>query len=154
MPQKRNPDVIELMRAACAVVQGAMVEVQTIVALPSGYHRDLQLTKGPTMRGLDETLATVRLVARVLAGMTFDRARMAAAVTPECFATDRAVELAVSGVPFREAYKKVAAEISSLAQGDALASISARTSYGSPGNLALEDLRTRLAAVQTALRVA
>ena len=151
MPQKRNPDVIELMRAACAVVQGALIEVQTIVALPSGYHRDLQLTKGPTMRGLDETLVTTRLVARVLAGMTFDRARMAAAVTPECFATDRAVELAASGVPFREAYKKVAAEIAQLEQGDALASIAARTSYGSPGRLALDDLAARLAAARAAL---
>ena len=154
MPQKRNPDVIELMRAACSVVQGALVEVQTIVALPSGYHRDLQLTKGPTMRGLDETLATVRLVERVLAGVTFDRARMAAAVTPECFATDRAVELAVAGVPFREAYRQVAAEIEGLAQGDALASIAARTSYGSPGRLALDDLTTRLASLTAGSRAA
>lgn len=152
MPQKRNPDVIELMRAACSVVQGALAEVQSIVALPSGYHRDLQLTKGPTMRALDETLATARLVERVVAGMTFDRARMAAAVTPECFATDRAVELAVSGVPFREAYKKVAAEIAQLDQGDALASLAARTSYGSPGQLALADLAARLDSAAAALR--
>lgn len=154
MPQKRNPDVIELMRAACAVVQGALIEVQTIVALPSGYHRDLQLTKAPVLRGLDEALATVRLVPRVLAGMTFDRERMAAAITPECFATDRAVELAAQGVPFREAYKKVAAEIASLSRGDALASLKARASYGSPGDLALDDLRARLTAVQTELRTA
>ncbi|MEZ4298006.1 MAG: argininosuccinate lyase [Polyangiaceae bacterium] len=154
MPQKRNPDVIELMRAACAVVQGALIEVQTLVALPSGYHRDLQLTKGPTMRGLDETLATVRLVPRVLAGMTFEREKMAAAVTPECFATDRAVELAVAGVPFREAYKKVAAEIADLAQGDPLASIAARTSYGSPGQLAIADIEARLAGVHRTFRAA
>jgi argininosuccinate lyase len=134
-------------------VQGALVEVQTIVALPSGYHRDMQLTKGPTMRALDETLATVRLVVRVLAGMTFDRARMAAAVTPECFATDRAVELSASGMPFREAYKKVAAEISGLAQGDSLASLKARTSYGSPGNLGLDELARRLEAVGSGLRM-
>lgn len=154
MPQKRNPDVIELMRAACSVVQGALVEVQTIASLPSGYHRDLQLTKGPTMRGLDETLATVRLVERVLAGMSFDRARMAAAVTPECFATDRAVELAASGVPFREAYKKVAAEIAQLAQGDAAGSLAARTSYGSPGRLGLEDIAARLTSLQPPERAA
>jgi argininosuccinate lyase len=154
MPQKRNPDVIELMRAACAVVQGALAEVQTIVALPSGYHRDLQLTKAPLLRGLDETLATIRLVPRVIAGMTFDRARMAAAVTPECFATDRAVELAVSGVPFREAYKKVAAEIATLEQGDALKSIDARVSYGSPGNLGLADLEARLAGAKRDLKIA
>ncbi len=154
MPQKRNPDVIELMRAACSIVSGALIEVQTITALPSGYHRDLQLTKGPTMRGLDETLVTARLVRRVLAGMTLDRARMAAAITPECFATDRAVSLATSGMPFREAYKKVAAEIAALKEGDAQKSIAERTSYGSPGHLALSDLRQRLASVQKALGVA
>lgn len=152
MPQKRNPDVIELMRGACAIVQGALVEVQTIVALPSGYHRDLQLTKGPTMRAIDETLATVRLVPRVLAGMTFDRERMAAAVTPECFATDRAVELTASGVPFRDAYRKVAAEIAELKSGDALSSLDSRTSYGSPGRLATGDLGARIRSLRAALR--
>ncbi|MBK8255350.1 MAG: argininosuccinate lyase [Polyangiaceae bacterium] len=154
MPQKRNPDVIELMRAACSVVVGALNEVQTIVALPSGYHRDLQLTKGPTMRGLDETIATVSLVPRVLKGMTLDRARLAAAVTPECFATDKAVDLAVAGVPFREAYKKVAAEISGLAQGDPLASIDARTSFGSPGNLGLDELARRISELEKSFAVA
>ncbi|WP_437638036.1 argininosuccinate lyase [Sorangium sp. So ce854] len=144
MPQKRNPDVVELMRAACSVVQGALAEVQSIVALPSGYHRDLQLTKGPTMRGLDEALATSRLLPRLVEGLAFDRERMARAITPECFATDRAVELAVQGVPFREAYRKVAAEIAELPAGDAAASLRARVSLGAPGNLALDDLAQRL----------
>ncbi|WP_437735991.1 argininosuccinate lyase [Sorangium sp. So ce1335] len=144
MPQKRNPDVVELMRAACSVVQGALAEVQSIVALPSGYHRDLQLTKGPTMRGLDEALATSRLLPRLVEGLAFDRERMARAITPECFATDRAVELAVQGVPFREAYRKVAAEIAALPAGDAAASLRARVSLGAPGNLALDDLARRL----------
>ena len=137
-------DVVELMRAACAVVQGALAEVQTIVALPSGYHRDLQLTKGPTMRGLDEALATSRLLPRLIEGLAFDRARMAAAVTPECFATDRAVELAIAGVPFREAYRQVAAEIAALPAGDAAASLRARVSLGAPGNLALDELARRI----------
>ncbi|WP_437758066.1 argininosuccinate lyase [Sorangium sp. So ce1389] len=144
MPQKRNPDVVELMRAACSVVQGALAEVQSLVALPSGYHRDLQLTKGPTMRGLDEALATSRLLPRLVAGLAFDRERMARAITPECFATDRAVELAVQGVPFREAYRKVAAEIAALPAGDAAASLRARVSLGAPGNLALDELAQRL----------
>lgn len=145
MPQKRNPDVVELMRAACAVVQGALAEVQAIVALPSGYHRDLQLTKGPTMRALDEALATMRLVPRLVEGLELDRGRMAAAISPECFATDRAVDLAVSGVPFREAYRQVAAEIASLPRGDAAASLAARVSLGAPGNLGLDEIERRLA---------
>ncbi|MCC6525491.1 MAG: argininosuccinate lyase [Polyangiaceae bacterium] len=145
MPNKRNPDLVELMRASCAVVQGASTELQTLVALPSGYHRDLQLTKAPLMRGLDEALATTRLVPRLVAGLGLDHARMLAAVTPECFATDRAVELAVAGVPFREAYRRVAGELDELGAGDAGASLRARVSPGAPGALALEALRRRLA---------
>jgi argininosuccinate lyase len=144
MPQKRNPDVVELMRAACSVVQGALVEVQTLVALPSGYHRDLQLTKGPVLRGLDEALATTRLLPRLIEGLVFDHQRMRAAITPECFATDRAVELAAEGVPFREAYRKVAQEIATLGQGDADASLKARVSPGAPGDLRLDLLEARL----------
>lgn len=144
MPQKRNPDVVELMRAACSVVQGALVEVQTIVALPSGYHRDLQLTKSPLLRGLDETIATLRLVPRLIGGLQFNREKMLAAITPECFATDRAVELTASGMPFRDAYRKVAEELKTLEQGDVAQSLSARVSPGGTGDLRLERIETRL----------
>jgi argininosuccinate lyase len=145
MPQKRNPDVVELMRAACSVVEGAMAEVRGIVALPSGYHRDLQLTKSPTLRGLDETLATVRLVPRLVEGLTLDRERMRRAISKECFATDRAVELAAKGVPFREAYREVARELDTLTAGDPDASLRARVSPGAPGDLRLDELAARLA---------
>ncbi len=144
MPQKRNPDVVELMRAACSVVQGALVEIQSIVALPSGYHRDLQLTKSPLLRALDETLATVRLVPRLIGGMQFNRERMLAAITPECFATDRAVELTASGMPFRDAYRRVAEELERLEQGDAKKSLAERVSPGGTGDLRLDRIAARL----------
>lgn len=147
MPQKRNPDVVELMRAACSVVQGALVEVQTIVALPSGYHRDLQLTKSPLLRGLDETLATLRLVPRLIGGLQFNREKMLAAITPECFATDRAVELTASGMPFRDAYRQVAEELQqsqNKEKGDAAKSLSARVSPGGTGDLRLDRIEARL----------
>jgi argininosuccinate lyase len=136
-----------LMRAACAVVQGALVEVQTIVALPSGYHRDLQLTKAPLLRGLDETLSTVRLVPRLIGGLQFNRERMLAAITPECFATDRAVELTASGVPFRDAYRRVAQELEGLEQGDAQNSLAERVSPGAPGDLRLDRIEARMRAL-------
>jgi argininosuccinate lyase len=144
MPNKRNPDIVELMRAACSVVQGALSEIMGSLSLPSGYHRDAQLTKAPLLRGIDETLATTRMVPRLVAGLSFDTERMRAAITPECFATDRAVELTAGGTPFREAYKRVAAEIDGLEAGDPEASLNARTSPGGPGALALDALRARL----------
>lgn len=149
MPQKRNPDVVELMRAACSVVQGALVEVQTIVALPSGYHRDLQLTKSPLLRGLDETLATLRLVPRLIGGLQFNREKMLSAITPECFATDRAVELTASGMPFRDAYRRVAEELQTLEKGDAGKSLSARVSPGGTGDLRFDEVERRLRQLTT-----
>lgn len=145
MPNKRNPDVVELMRAACGVVQGAVAELMGMLSLPSGYQRDLQLTKAPLMRGLDEAIATARMVPRVVAGMTLDTNRMRAAVSPDCFATDRAVELAIAGVPFRDAYRQVAKEMADLSEGDPEHSLRVRTSPGACGDLRLDALRARLA---------
>jgi argininosuccinate lyase len=144
MPQKRNPDVVELMRAACSVVQGALAEVQSITALPSGYHRDLQLSKAPLLRGLDEALATARLLPRLIQGLRFDRERMEAAITPECFATDRAIELTASGVPFRDAYRRIASDPTGGEGKSAAESLAARVSPGAPGDLRLDDIARRL----------
>ncbi len=144
MPNKRNPDLVELMRAACGVVQGAIAEIQGMLSLPSGYHRDLQLTKAPLFRGIDETLATTALVPLLTSGMQFDKDRMRSAITPGCFATDKAVELTAGGMPFRDAYRKVASELDGLAEGDADASLAARISPGGPGALDLAALRQRL----------
>lgn len=145
MPNKRNPDLVELMRASASIVQGSMVELMGMVSLPSGYQRDMQLTKAPLLRGLDEAIATLRLVPRLVQGLRFNQPRMREAVSPDCFATDRAVELALDGVPFREAYQRIAKELASLEQGDPDASIRARVSPGSPGALALDALRARFA---------
>jgi argininosuccinate lyase len=146
MPNKRNPDVVELMRAGAAVVQGALVELMSILSLPSGYQRDLQLGKAPLLRGLDEALATARMVPRVVSGMTLDRERMRAAISADCYATDRAVELAQAGVPFRDAYRQVASEMAGAAEGtrDPAESLRARVSPGGCGDLRLDDIRARI----------
>jgi argininosuccinate lyase len=144
MPNKRNPDIAELMRAACSVVQGSIAELMGQLSLPSGYHRDGQLGKAPLFRAIDETLATLRIVPRLVSGMTFDVARMREAIDAGSFATDRAVELTAQGVPFRDAYRQVAKEMQTLEVGDADASLKARVSPGAPGVLRLEALRARL----------
>jgi argininosuccinate lyase len=144
MPNKRNPDVVELLRASPAVVQGALVEIESVLSLPGGYQRDLQATKAPTLRAIDRGLAALELTEVVVRQMDLDRARMEAAIDAEMFATDRAVELALEGVPFRTAYRRVADELGSLASRTPAASLAARVSPGAPGNLMLETLRARL----------
>ena len=104
MPNKKNPDVIELLRAAPAVVQGAIAEVQAILSLPSGYRRDLQATKGPILRTVSAGIEALSLLPELVRALDFDRARMRAAMSSDMYATDRAVELAAAGVPFRTAY--------------------------------------------------
>jgi argininosuccinate lyase len=69
---------------------------------------------------------------------------MLAAITPECFATDRAVELTASGVPFRDAYRRVAEELERLEQGDAEKSLAERVSPGGTGDLRLDRIEARL----------
>jgi argininosuccinate lyase len=109
MPQKRNPDVFELVRGRSATAQACLLEALAITAkLPSGYHRDLQLLKAPLFRGLDLAHDTLEIMAAALAGVRFraDRIRLA----PELGATEEAYRLVLEqGLPFREAYRRVAA---------------------------------------------
>ncbi len=108
MPQKKNPDVLELMRAKAAVVRSCLTEIQAIAGpLPSGYHRDLQLLKRPLFRGFDTTLSMLEVTAHVMSGLQVDSNRCAAAMTPELFATEEAYRLVREGTPFREAYRKI-----------------------------------------------
>ncbi len=144
MPNKRNPDVVELLRAAYGVVAGAQAEIAATLSLPSGYHRDLQATKGPLLRAVEHGLAAVELLPDLVRGMTLDRERMRAAITPDLYATDRAVELAREGVPFREAYRRVAGQLDALGDRTPEESLRARVSPGATGDLGLERLRARL----------
>ena len=144
MPNKRNPDVAELMRASAAVVGGAIGELMQLVSLPSGYHRDLQLSKGALIRGLRSVEQSSALVPRVLDGLTLHTDRMRDAIGPAMYATDRAVELAARGVAFRDAYREVKASLSDLQQGDPDESLRARVSPGGCGALGLDDLEARL----------
>jgi len=148
MPNKRNPDVVELLRAAYAIIPGATTEIQQVLSLPSGYHRDLQATKGPMLRACQRSLDALALVERLIEHSTFDVARMREAISAPMYATDLAVELATSGVPFREAYRQVADSLDELDQRDPDDSIRARTSPGACHDLMLDELDRRLDSLQ------
>jgi argininosuccinate lyase len=111
MPQKRNPDVFELIRGRTATAAAALGEVLGIVAkLPSGYQRDLQLIKAPLFRAIDLGLETLAMLAAALPGVRFrsDRIRL----DPAIHAAEAANELVVrEGISFREAYQRVAQQL-------------------------------------------
>jgi len=111
MPQKRNPDVFELMRGRSAVAQGALNEVLNITQkLSSGYHRDLQLIKPPLFRGIDSCLQTLDILPNALAGVRFNPQNIR--LDPGIHAAAEANALVTKdNVPFREAYRRVAAKL-------------------------------------------
>jgi argininosuccinate lyase len=111
MPQKRNPDVFELMRGRSAVAQAALNEVLGITQkLTSGYHRDLQLIKPPLFRAIDSCLQTLGILPSALHGVSF---------RPENIRLDPGIHAAAAanalvteeGIPFREAYRRVASTL-------------------------------------------
>jgi argininosuccinate lyase len=110
MPHKKNPDVLELVRASYHVVAACENEVRSITAnLMTGYHRDLQLLKAPLLRGLDTALRTLAVMDRVVAGIGVDRNACRKAMTPELHAAADATRMALEQqIPFRDAYLQVA----------------------------------------------
>ncbi|HET7557366.1 MAG TPA: lyase family protein, partial [Rhodanobacteraceae bacterium] len=149
MPNKRNPDVIELMRASYASVAAARCEIEHLLSLPSGYQRDLQASKGALVHGFGRGLAALELLPDLLAGMQWNPDRMRAAIEPSMYATDVAIEQAAAGVPFREAYLRAAEAANSAGEGRAPeASLAARMSPGAAGDLRLDALRARLHALE------
>lgn len=146
MPNKRNPDVIELMRATHASVAAARTEIEQLLSLPSGYHRDLQASKGAIFHGFGRGLAALELLPALLGNLEWREDRLRAAIDSGMYATDVAVEAAIAGVPFREAYKAAAAQTDAAGQGRTPeGSLAARTSPGAAVDLRLDELRERLA---------
>ena len=107
MPQKRNPDVFELIRGRSATAGACLSEVLGIFAkLPSGYQRDLQLIKAPLFRGIDLATQTLSIMPDALAGLRFRPENIH--LDPSIHAAEEANRLAVAeGIPFREAYRRV-----------------------------------------------
>ncbi len=108
MPQKRNPDVLELLRAASATAHACLDESLMITAkLPSGYHRDLQRLKSPLFRAIDLAIDSVDIMAYLLEGLEFLPENIH--LDEGIFATEEAYRLVrEDGIPFRDAYRQVA----------------------------------------------
>ena len=111
MPQKRNPDVFELIRGRSASGLACLIEALGVCAkLPSGYQRDLQLLKFPLFRGIDLALQTLDILPPAIDAMRFRAERIQ--LDPAMRAAEEANRLVVSeGIPFREAYRRVAAKL-------------------------------------------
>ncbi|MBP6884329.1 MAG: argininosuccinate lyase [Candidatus Pacebacteria bacterium] len=110
MPQKRNYDVCELIRAKCSVFPNAVASMASVIdKLPSGYNRDFQITKELFFQGVKSAIDTISIAGVVVKNVKINTESMKLACTPELYATEEAYKLVKNkGVPFREAYKIVA----------------------------------------------
>jgi argininosuccinate lyase len=152
MPQKHNLGAMELVRARAHSVLGYQATILGIVAgLPSGYNMDNQETKRPFIAALDTTAETLQVCALFVAGLTPNEDRLRAACTPELFATDEAYAMVREGVPFRDAYRHVAASLAELPPMDPVEQLRKRTHLGASGNLGLDELRAQVEQERAAL---
>jgi len=142
MPNKSNPDVIEIMRANYSVIAGHYSELENLISLPSGYHRDLQLTKRSLIHSFHCASKTLELVPNLIKSIKVNVKRSAEFIDQDMMMTDRAYDLVQSGMPFREAYINVKSNKNSVSTSKT--SSRKNSSHGSPYNLDLKVLKSRL----------
>jgi len=145
MPQKRNLDPAELIRARSANISGAVQSVKMIShKMTSGYHRDYQPVKKHAMQGLDEINAMIDMTRLLVDDLEPNREALISACSSELFAADRANELVKQGMPFRDAYHKVKKGESGINDIDPVQNIKSKTHLGSTGNLGLDRLKEKV----------
>ena len=112
MPNKRNPDVLELLRGSYSILIGYQSQIQSLSQnLISGYNRDIQLSKEPTMRSFDLIKNCLDINTLVISGLIINEENCKKAMTDELFATEQAYNMVKEGIPFRQAYRKIADEL-------------------------------------------
>ena len=153
MPQKKNPDVLELIRAKTSKVIACATAVQELVkASPSGYNRDIQEAKALFMEGMAITRASLRIMTPFIGKLKIDPKKLLAAFEPEVFATDMALELVAEGVPFRDAYHYIKGHLSELEAADPYKAIAQKTHLGGTAGLNCDALKKRSNEIQGFVR--
>ena len=151
MPQKKNPDGLELARSRTALISSCSMRVKSIIkALPSGYNRDFQDTKEPLIEGYRSTEELLLIMDEMVSKLEVYPDRLIAACTPELYATDRVMEKVLSGGNFRDSYKDVGLNLDKVEGEDPVSSLRKRTSIGTAGNLGIEKDERWLAALESA----
>jgi len=108
MPQKKNPDVLELLRGKYHEVFAYEIQLKnTTVNLISGYHRDIQLTKEAVIRGFNTVLGSIYMTGLIFQNLKVIEENCEVAMTDELFAAEKAYRLVLQGVPFRDAYREI-----------------------------------------------
>ena len=142
MPHKKNPDVFELIRGKCNILQGLPQQLALLTSnLPSGYHREMQLAKGPIIEAFQEIKACLEMMQFSLSKIQVKKNITDDSKYDYLFSVDTLNEWVKQGMPFREAYKKMSEEIASknyIPKRDLK-----HIHLGSIGNLKLKEIRKK-----------
>lgn len=142
MPQKRNPDVFEIVRGNVGVIIALQTQVKEVCkGVISGYNRDTQLTKEPLIKGMGIARRSLEIMSLVMAEVTPKKDVLMKSLSPELFATSEANKLVKKGMPFRDAYQQVKEHLGDLKVPDLVAALKEVTSIGGPGNLQLSKYK-------------
>jgi len=148
MPQKQNPDILEIARASYHRLVAELHLLLSLPAnLPSGYHRDLQLTKEAVMRAVHVTQDMLIAMNLIIPKVTFNQDHLASQLSPDLFATADALERVANGVPFRDAYRLSAENIANLQTPPIAEILAAYPTPGSLGNLQGNQILTKAEAI-------
>ncbi|MEL6557509.1 MAG: lyase family protein, partial [Bacteroidota bacterium] len=140
MPHKKNPDGFELVRAKCNKLQALPVELTMVLNnLPSGYHRDLQVTKESFIPAFETIKDCLRMSISMLENISVDQSIASNEKYADMYSVELVNQLVLDGMPFRDAYKEVGERI---AQGDYTAPENLNHVHlGSLGNLGNKQIQ-------------
>ena len=143
MPHKKNPDVFELIRGKCNLLQGLPNQLALLITnLPSGYHREMQLAKGPIIESIEDLKTCLDLFTFSLKEIQVKADILEDSKYQYVFSVDTLNEWVKEGMPFRDAYKKMGEAIE---KGDYKPKKDLNhTHLGSIGNLALEEINAKM----------
>jgi len=143
MPHKKNPDVFELIRAKCNKIQAVPNQLTLVMNnLPSGYHRDLQLVKEVIVPAIQDMKACLEMLTFSLKKIQVNSKILDDPKYDYLFSVDTLNELVLSGMPFRDAYKKMGEDIET-GKFKPKRNI-AHSHEGSLGNLCLEEIKKKM----------
>lgn len=143
MPHKKNPDIFELIRAKCNLIQAVPTQLSQLAAnLPSGYHRDFQLSKEVLLPAVEQLKACLEMMHTSLQQIEVKKDILEDSKYDYLFSVDTLNEMVMNGIPFRDAYKKMGAEI----EAGTFRPVrnAEHTHEGSLGNLCLEEIRRKM----------
>jgi argininosuccinate lyase len=145
MPNKQNPDVLEILRAKSAQYGGICAQAFAVgQGQISGYHRDHQLLKPLLMGSLETTLNSLRILTPLISSLEINEEKLNESMTSELFAVDELIDQVNSGDPLRQAYRNVKENLDSLKVPDINDSLHKRSHPGGTGNLALDSIGEQL----------